>query len=123
MRGRRALALGVVLVLASRAAADTGSGSGAPAELDTSNLHLSTASTVTTDGGTSLRLPPGYFLDETKHGQVDAEFKRLQDQETRLTAANGSLLKSASGFTPGWMTAVAAFVVGGAVGAYLEHRL
>ena len=119
MRARRALALGVVLVLASRAAADTGSGS----ELDTSNLHLATSSTVITDGGTSLRLPPGYFLDESKHGQVDAEFKRLQDQETRLTAANGSLLKSASGFTPGWMAAVAAFVVGGAVGAYLEHRL
>lgn len=58
--------------------------------------HFKTPSTVTTDGGATLRLPPGYFLDEEKWAQRDAEMRRLQEQETRLKGENRSLRGSAS---------------------------
>ena len=50
------------------------------------SAHITTPSTVHTDGGTDLRLPPWYFLDEPSWGKLDAKARRLQDQETRLGA-------------------------------------
>lgn len=65
--------------------------------------HMRTPSTVQTEGGSSLSLPPGYFLDEETWQERDLELKRLQEQETRLVAENKSLRESAS--FPPWATA------------------
>jgi hypothetical protein len=64
--------------------------------------HLKSASTVKTEKGSDLSLPPGYFLDELTWRERDLELKRLQDQETRLVAENESLRSSAS--SPVWLT-------------------
>ena len=88
----------LVVLLATRVAADP-----TPAE----PLHLKTPSSVQTDGGTSLRLPPGYFLEEPVWNQLDAELKRLQERETRLDAENKSLRASAKEVSFGW------YVLGG----------
>jgi hypothetical protein len=85
-------------------------------------LHLSTPSTGRTDGGTDLRLPPGYFLDEPTWGKLDVENKRLQNAETRLTAENKSLRTSASSISFGWKTLATALLVGVAAGAYVATR-
>lgn len=54
-------------------------------------LHLRSRSTVTTEGGSVLQLPPGYFLEEPAWNALDLELRRLQDTETRLTAENAKL--------------------------------
>lgn len=84
MRARR-LAAAVLLVAAlhSETAADP-------------IYHFKTPSTLKTDGGSELRLPPGYFLDEQKWQERDLELKRAQEARTRLTAENASLRKSIS---------------------------
>ncbi len=86
-------------------------------------VHIHSPSTVHTDGGSDLRLPPGYFLPESSWQQYDAETKRLQDAETRLNAENRSLKDSASVWQPGWRSIAAAFVVGTVTGAYLFFKL
>lgn len=85
-------------------------------------LHLASGSSVTTDGGTNLRLPPGYFLDEPAHAKLDAELKRSADAETRLTAENASLRAATSGWSPGWRTILIATATGFAGGIYAYHR-
>lgn len=108
MRNRRlALALGLVVTLAARDA------HGEPPD-DEAIVHLQSPSAVTTDGGTSLRLPPGYFLDESTWHTRDAEMRRLQELETRLKAENASLRASAN--KPSWWI-VAGVALGAAVGA------
>jgi hypothetical protein len=116
VRRRRVLAVAIVLTLASRASADPYSPK--PGE----TLHLTTPTTGRTDGGTDLRLPPGYFLDEPTHSRLDLEVKRLQDAETRLTAENASLRKSASGISFGWKTMATVLVVGVSIGVYAATR-
>lgn len=93
------------------------------AAADPTNLHLQTPSTVHTDGGTDLRLPPGYFLDEGTHDKVDLEMKRLQDAETRLKAENTSLRKTVSDWQPGWYTLAIAIAGGVALGWYANSKL
>lgn len=86
-------------------------------------LHMRSPSTLKTDGGSELRLPPGYFLDEPTYDKLDAETKRLQDAEVRLTAENKSMRQSLSGWQPGWYI-IAGFVVSGvALGWYLRDKL
>lgn len=66
-------------------------------------------------------LPPGHFVDEATWAAIDAEMRRLQDQEVRLTAENKSFRTSAaegSGWRPGWITLVTAFALGTAAGWY-----
>jgi hypothetical protein len=87
------------------------------------NVHLRTPSTVHTDGGVDLRLPPGYFLDETSRRDLDAEVKRLQTQEIRLAAENASLVKATQGWQPGWYTLAISFAGGLALGWYVCDRL
>lgn len=94
----------VVSVLASRAAADP-------------VLHLNTPSTVHTDGGADLRLPPGYFLDESTWQTRDGEFRRLQDQEHRLKAENDSLRKSNNDYP--WLATGVVFAFGIATGIFV----
>lgn len=78
-------------------------------------LHVHSPSTLTTDGGSLLRLPPGYFLDEPTWDVLDTEITRLQDVETRLTAENEALRDAVSRSPlPGWRTLT---LVGGALAA------
>lgn len=112
--GKHLVALAValaVLLLPAGAIAE-----GDPPFEDTSvPLHIVSASDVVTDGGSLLRLPPGYFLDEPMWLRFDTEIRRLQDAETRLAAENESLRESVSRAPPGgWRTMV---LVAGALAA------
>lgn len=91
---------------------------GAAAEPADRPIHIGTSSTVETDGGSTLRLPPGYFLTEPLYSKLDTELIRLQDAETRLTAENETLRKKTESWSPGWRTLAASFVAGIAVTAY-----
>lgn len=71
--------------------------------------HLKSPSTLKTEKGSELKLPPGYFLDEKTWQERDAELKKLQDERTRRNAENESLRKSASEYP--WLAT-------GAVGAF-----
>lgn len=82
-------------------------------------LHLQTPTTGKTDGGTDLRLPPGYFFDEPTHTTLDAEMRRLQERETRLAAENKSLRSSAKGISFGWYALAGALVTGFTVGVFV----
>lgn len=118
---RFGMALTVLLVLAGRAAADPVTTIVAPAITGAS--HINTSSHLVTDGGSDLRLPAGYFLDEPSYTKIDTELKRLQDSETGLQAANNSLRQSMSGWSPGWKTLLGTLVSGLLLGMYVEHRL
>jgi hypothetical protein len=85
--------------------------------------HLQSSSTVHTDGGVDLRLPPGYFLPEPDWSKLDVEMRRLQDQETRLNAQNQALRSDLEHWQPGWVTLVGAAVLGGALGWYAHSKL
>lgn len=111
---RKVAVILVVLALGSRVCADP-----LPPEETAPYLHLHTPSTVVTDGGAHLRLPPGYFQTEPEHDRVDAEMHRLQDQETRLTEQNRVMREETSGWTPGWKSLLAATVTGIALGVYV----
>lgn len=116
MTGRRAR-IGVVaatLLIAARAAAD-------PAP--TSHVHIRSASSVHTDGGSEARLPPGWFLDEASYAALDAEMRRLQDAEVRLTAENKSFRETAASWQPGWYTLAITLAGGAALGWYVHSKL
>ncbi len=85
--------------------------------------HLASASAVHTDGGSDLRLPPGYFLPEPLWTKLNTETKRLQDTETRLAAENKSLRASTAGWQPGWYVTAAAIGTGLVSGWYLHSKL
>lgn len=60
--------------------------------------RLNSRAHVTTEGGTDLDLPPGwYVVPPDKWSALDLEMRRLQDAETRLTAENESLRGSTGG--------------------------
>ena len=82
-------------------------------------IRLETPSTVVTDGGSELRLPPGVFLPEEDYERLDVELRRLQDAETRLGAENESLRESVKG--AGWVWWVGAFTAGAAFGAWVTR--
>lgn len=84
-------------------------------------LHLKTPSTVQTDGGTNLRLPPGYFLEEADYEKLDGVFKQMELDQIRLEAENQSLRDSADEVSFGWVTLGAAVLAGVATG-YLLAR-
>jgi hypothetical protein len=83
--------------------------------------HVKSPSTLTTQKGTVLALPPGYFLDEETWARRDLELKEAQDLNTRLKAENSSFRKSADA-TP-WKTAGIAGAVGIVAGVLLLHYL
>lgn len=127
MRSRKALiAFIVVSAFAGKAVADDGAGSGSAQTITLAaplDLHMRTASHVVTDGGADVRLPPGWFLDEASYAALDTETKRLQDAETRLTAENGSLKQSLSGWQPGWYTMASVLLGGLVLGYEIEKHL
>ena len=81
--------------------------------------HVASPSTLKTDGGSTLKLPPGYFVDEDTWKLRDTKLKTLEDQSTRLTAENTSLKNSAVDH-PYLVMGVSA--LGIALGAYLALR-
>jgi hypothetical protein len=83
--------------------------------------RIESPSTLKTDGGSELRLPPGTFFPAPLPEQVDAELRRLQDAETRLAAENAALRASADELPFGWGTvlAVLAAAVAGGAGALI----
>jgi hypothetical protein len=80
--------------------------------------------TLRKDNGEEFRLPPGHFYDVDTWQEVDNEFKRLQNQETRLTAENKSLKESLDTWKPGWVAVTSAVLVGvlGGVGGYYWYQ-
>lgn len=85
-------------------------------------LHLQSSTTGRTDGGTDLRLPPGYFLDEPTFQAKDVEMRRLQEAETRLKAENDSFRKTQKEWQPGWKLMMSALVIGIAGGVYVRSK-
>ena len=84
---RKAIALAVALLALVAWCAE------APGQtIDT--LRIRTPSTITTDGGSTVRVPPGFFVPDPVWQEIDDEWRRLQDAETRLRAENESYLKT-----------------------------
>ncbi len=71
--------------------------------------HVKSPSTIKTEKGSEIKVPPGYYLDEKTWQDRDLEMRRLQEQEIRLGAENKSL-RSSSGDYP--------WVATGVVGAF-----
>lgn len=77
--------------------------------------HLKSPSTLKTEKGSELKLPPGYFLDEETWRERDEHMKKLEEDRTRFRAENESLRKSAhEGMSIPFATMV--FVVGAFTG-------
>lgn len=74
--------------------------------------HLKSPSTLKTEKGSELKLPPGYFLDEETWRERDERMKRLEEDRTRLGAENRSLRDSKVSIRPYLFT----FVIGAAAG-------
>lgn len=112
-----ACALGTLL-LGARAAAEPIS----PKEGEL--IHIQSPSSVKTDGGSEIRLPPSFCIDEAGWDKLDLEVHRLQEAETRLKAENKSLRKSASSeaFSFGWKSLTSAVVLGLAAGYWIAER-
>lgn len=94
-----------------------------PAPAPSGFLHMRSPSTVHTDGGSDLKLPPGYFMDEPTYDKLDAETKRLQDAELRLTVENKSMRQSLAGWQPGWYLLAGFALTSLAAGWYLHDKL
>lgn len=109
MTARRAcFVVGLVLVLGVRSAAGEN-------PCPDPGCHLKSPSTLTTERGSVLKLPPGYFLDEPTFAQRDAELKAAQDRVTRLKAENDSFRKDAAKFSWAPVIGSAISVIGGAL--------
>ena len=80
--------------------------------------HIKSPSTLKTEKGSEVKLPPGYFIDEEKWQELDLEMMRLQEQETRLKAENDSLRKSAANDYP-WLATGTVGVFGVALGLFV----
>lgn len=111
---RRVTAIAVALVVTLFAA-------GAAAEPEPPT-HLTVPTTVSDGEGHELHLTPGYFLTEETWARLDEETKRLQDQETRLTAEN-QVLRDAGGGMPSWWWVAAGIAAGAAGGWFVGSRL
>jgi hypothetical protein len=99
-------------------------GASAPSAADpTDYLHVVVPWHLHVDGGSNADIPMGsahVYLDPD-WDKLDAEFRRLQSEGTRLTAENASLKKTVEGWRPGWVIVVTAVVAGGVLG-WLGHE-
>lgn len=134
MRAPRTKAVAIIALLSATAAADPApplGGIADPAPPPPGGLadpgpdlsrpvRLLSGSTVRTDGGSVLHLPPGRFLREDLWQTLDAETRRLQDVETRLTATNADLRATLGGWQPGWWALLGAAVAGVGAGWYVR---
>lgn len=118
----RAIVIAAVLTAPREVRADevTGASCGKP---DRACLRMRSETTLRADDGRERRLPAGRFVDEATWSDVDAEFRRLQDAETRLAAENKYMREKVGGWQPGWKTLAAALLTGVALGAYGYSKL
>lgn len=82
--------------------------------------HFKSAATVKTDGGSELRVPPGYFTSEKTWSKLDLEIKRLQARE--VDAKNAEAQPAAPSFVGRW-AGWASFGAGFVAGFYLASKL
>lgn len=89
---------------------------------DATCLHHRAPAKLLTGDGSTYDLPPGYTVPEDRFSALDRELRRLQEVETRVTAENKSLRKSAKSVVR-WpaigVAVVAGLLVGVAVGSAL----
>lgn len=78
-------------------------------------------SVTCTDGEKTRELEPGRYLSEPDWLDLDAEIVERQNEVTRLTAENASLVESETGGD--WRLVAAAAVIGMALGAYTMKKL
>ena len=64
-----------------------------------------------------------HIFDPIQWNVVDAELKRLQTVEVRLTAENKSLRTTAASWQPGWRLLLGVAVAGLAGGSYLTWKI
>ena len=104
----------VLVSLAARAAAD-------PVPLPQGHVRLTLGEgTLTTYEGSQYVLPLGtHILTYDTWQLLDNEVRRLQEQETRLSAENKSLKKSADNWNLGWYGVAAGALIGVAAGIYV----
>lgn len=129
MTGRRKLAIAVAAIAASHVLGGSAWGDPAPAPAPapapslTGYIHLQSGSHISTDGGTKLDLPPGYFFDEPTFNKLDADVKQLQDDNTSKDAQIKVYRAQVEKWQPGWMTLAGAVVGGIVLGWYLHEKL
>lgn len=122
MKHRAGLVVAFMVLAASRVAAEP-TNPCTPSE--PCHLRMREDTTLTKDNGEQYRLPPGHYYDDPTWEMLDDELKRLQNQETRLTAENESLKKSfEETWKPGWATIFAALLVGagGGISGYYWYQ-
>ena len=109
------IAIFLVVLLASRVAADP---------LPSPHVRITNGEgELITYEGKHYVLPLGtHIFTYEMWEELDTEFRRLQDQETRLTAENKSLKKSADEWRPGWKIVVAGALLGLAAGVYVGMK-
>jgi len=86
---------------------------------DPGYLKIGSPSTLTTEKGSVVKLPPGRFIDEPTFALLDLEVRRLQERETRLAAENKSLRETATSSRI-WKFTVAALAIGFASGVAVQ---
>lgn len=75
-------------------------------------------------GGRVLVVPQlSHVLAPIAWDKLDAEVRRLQEAEVRLTAENNSLRKTAKEWQPGWKVLLGTLVAGAALGGYGVYKL
>lgn len=110
---------GVIVLLLAALTRPAGADDASDGDIE-SAIRIKSSSTLTTDGGSTLRLPPGYFLPDDRWSMLDAEVRRLQEQSIRLQAENASLKEAAKAAQPpvsGWTVAAGLAVAAVTVGA------
>lgn len=121
MRGGKRAVIAAVLLASARAAAEP--------RVEVPPLpilaHVTSNSSLWTDTNPDVewRLPPGWFADEDTWARMDAEHRRLEDAEHRLSAENRVLRQHLDGWQPGWYVVGAAVLVGAAAGVYIGYKL
>lgn len=97
---------------------------GNPIPMPSGHLRLTTRDGELVVGDARVTIPVGaHVLDAPSWDLLDAEMRRLQELETRITAENRSLRETASSWQPGWRTMAITLAVGLAGGAYAYYRI
>lgn len=124
MTRRRKLGLALAAIVASHMLSGPAWGDPTPIAPDlTHYIHLQSGSHVSTDGGTKVDLPPGYFMDEPTFKKLDDDVKQLQNDNTSKDAQIKVYKAQVEKWQPGWMALAGAIVGGVVLGWYLHDKL